>query len=302
MTGAEQGLLLLCCHLGDPGRKVLTVAQLRNLFLRVASVPKSADDRALTCEDVVALGYDRENAKRIVELLSCQEQLAWYLQKGRRENCVPITRASAAYPPVLRQRLGLDCPGCLWAKGELSLLEKPAVALVGSRELAPNNRIFAREVGIQAARQGYVLVSGNANGADKTAQQAALQAGGSVISVVADSLDIHKPTENTLYISEDSFDMPFSPQRAISRNRIIHALAQRTFVAQCTYGKGGTWDGATRNLRNHYSPLFCFADDSEGANALLSMGANGASLEELSDFSALSTETLSFFGDRDENA
>lgn len=295
MTGAEQGFLLLCCHLGDPGRKVLTVAQLRNLFLRMASAPKSRENRELTCEDVVALGYDRENAKRIVQLLSCQEQLMWYLQKGKRENCVPITRASDAYPLVLRKRLGLDCPGCLWAKGELSLLEKPAVALVGSRELAQRNRDFAREVGIQAAKQGYVLVSGNANGADKAAQEACLCSGGSVVSVVADSLDIHTPTENILYISEDSFDMPFSPQRAISRNRVIHALAQRTFVAQCTYGKGGTWDGATRNLRHQYSPLYCFSDGSESICALLSMGANGVSLEELSDFSALPTETPSFF-------
>ena len=182
MRPAEQGFLLLCSHLGDPQRPVLTQAQLRNLSRRVNGA-KRQPDRELEERDLLALGYDREMARRITQLLSDEDQLSWYLRKGKRAGCLPVTRISGAYPNRLSSKLGLDAPGCLWAKGDLSLLEKPAIALVGSRELRKENAAFAREAGRQAALQGYVLVSGNARGADRTAQDACLAAGGRVISI-----------------------------------------------------------------------------------------------------------------------
>ena len=100
--------------------------------------------------------------------------------------CHPISRVGEEYPQSIHNRLGLDAPGCLWSRGDLELLQKPAVALVGSRDLAPDNLAFAKEVGRQAARQGYVLVSGNARGADRAAQDSCLEAGGEVIAIVAD--------------------------------------------------------------------------------------------------------------------
>ena len=87
------------------------------------------------------------------------------------------------------------------------------VALVGSRELREENWKFAAEVGRQAALQGYVLVSGNARGADRTAQEACLAAGGKVICVVADDLWKQPLRENILYLSEDDFEEGFSAQR-----------------------------------------------------------------------------------------
>ena len=112
---------------------------------------------------------------------------------------MPITRVSDGYPLLLRKRLGLDSPGSLWIKGDASLLSQPAVSLVGSRDLNEPNREFAREVGRQAALQGYVLISGNARGADRTAQESCLNAGGRVISVVADELNKHPERENLIY-------------------------------------------------------------------------------------------------------
>lgn len=294
MTAAEQGFLLLTSHLGDPQRKILTVAQLRKLFSRVNAADRQTGERELTCQDVVALGYDRENAQRIVDLLNQHQQLDWYVKRAEKAHCIPITRASARYPSALRGKLGLDCPGCIWARGDVSLLELPAIALVGSRELKQENQTFAIEVGKQAARQGYVLVSGNAAGADKAAQEACLASGGKVICVVADQLDSHEIRDNQLFLSEDSFDMPFTPQRALSRNRIIHALGQMAFVAQCAYGKGGTWDGTTQNLRHNYSPVFCFADGSRGIDELICMGATSVPMVDLTNLSSLKSDIQSF--------
>lgn len=288
MNPRERGFLLLTSHLGDPDRSVLTVAQLRTLAMRVQDMVPEQTDRELTEADLMVLGYNREMAERIVHLLAQESLLDAYLAKGKRQGSVPITRVSDWYPHILRQRLGLDSPGCLWARGDVEILNTPAIALVGSRDLREPNREFAEAVGAQAARQGLTLVSGNARGADRAAQEACLRAGGKVISIVADSLN-RVPLRNVLYLSEDGFDEEFSAQRALSRNRCIHALGRMVFVAQSELKKGGTWSGTVRNLRFGWSPVVCFQDGSEAAEQLEQMGAYQIGLADLQDFTCLQT-------------
>ena len=294
MTGPEQGFLLLTSTLGDPERKPLTVAQLRTLAKRVADGEREAASRELETEDLVKLGYDMQTAQRIYGLLSSTNQLREYLRRAEACGCYPITRLNPAYPLAVRKRLGLDAPGVLWAKGDVTLLEKPAVAVVGSRELKENNRAFAKEAGRQIAGQDYVLVSGNAKGADQAAQNAALEAGGSVISVVADSLQSQPVRENVLYLSLDDFDQGFSAHRALQRNHVIHSMALLTLVCQCTLGKGGTWDGTLANLKNGWTPVCCFADGSEAAAQLQNRGVQNIGIDDLQDLSALAKYTANF--------
>lgn len=295
MTGRERGFLLLSSHLGDSDRKPLTGPQLRILAQRVRDMEIHNPERDLDVQDLTALGYGQKTAERIVALLGEEERLDHYLSRAARAGCVPVTRVSKDYPVLLRQRLGLDAPGVLWVRGAVSLLDTPAVALVGSRELHEENRAFAAEVGRQAAFQGLALVSGNARGADRTAQEAALAAGGFVLSVVADELARQPLRENLLYLSEDGFDDPFSAQRALSRNRCIHALGWRTFVAQTGAHMGGTWDGTVKNLRAGWSEVYCFDDGSEGTGLLCRMGAFPIGISALSDFAALPAKEPSLF-------
>lgn len=294
MTGAEYGFLLLTSQLGNPGRKPLTVAQFREMFLRSERLERKEETRNVTAADLVSMGYGLQMAEHIVELLGEEMLLQHYLQRAKKSGCVPITRATECYPVALRNRLGLDSPGVLWAKGDLDLLEEPAIALVGSRVLRSANREFAKEVGFQVAKQGLTLVSGNARGADKAAQDACLEAGGKVISVVADSLEEHCEKENVLYLSEDVFDGEFSAQRALSRNRVIHCLGIKTFVAQCGLEKGGTWDGTTKNLQKNWSSVFCFDDCSSAAIELHHLGAKLIDISQLTDITGLQPDTQSF--------
>lgn len=295
MTPRERGFLLLTSHLGDPERRILTTAQLRILETRMRSQDRPAEDRELIPGDLTALGFNREMAGRICQLLSQDDLLDHYLRRGKKQGCVPVTRLTPGYPELLRRRLGVDSPGCLWAKGDLSILNHPAVSLVGSRELEKPNRAFAETVGFWAAENGVTLVSGNARGADRTAQEACLHAGGRVVSILADALWEKPPRRNLLYLSEDGYDEPFSTRRALSRNRCIHSLGALTFVAQCGVGKGGTWDGTTRNLRLGWSPVACFRDGSEASRLLEQMGAFLISGEELRDFSGFPEDELTFF-------
>ena len=284
MTARERGFLLLSSHLGEKRRKPLTTAQLRVLADRVQHAVISAEDRELELRDLAALGYGPEMAGRIVALLAEEDVLDYYLRKGQILCCTPITRVSEGYPLHLRKRLGLDSPGVLWARGDVSLLNQPMVALVGSRELRKDNWHFAAEVGRQAALQGYVLVSGNARGADRTAQESCLAAGGRVISVVADELWKQPIRENVLYLSEDDFEEGFSAQRALSRNRVIHALGIVTFVAQASHGIGGTWDGTVKNLQNGWSDVYGFDDGSDAMTELAQMGLELIGMEDLAAF------------------
>ena len=295
MRPAEEGFLLLTSRLGNPERKVLTTAQLRTLAARVHASEISRENRDLTAADLTALGYSEAFAERVVSLMADGQQLDYYLSLGRRNGCVPLTRAGEQYPLAVRKRLGEDSPGCLWAKGDLTLLDGPMISLVGSRELNSRNREFAEEAGSQAAKQGIVLVSGNARGADKVAQEACLAAGGRVISVVADSLQSHREKERILYLSEDGFDEVFSAQRALSRNRVIHTLGAVTLVAQATLYSGGSWHGTVRNLQNCWSKVFCFDDESDASFQLQQLGAFPVNIGDIHDFSKLAHGQYSLF-------
>lgn len=284
MNSREKGFLLLSSHLGDGSRKVLTPAQLRTLAARVRTLEPPEEDRELREEDLISLGYRWDMAHRIVRLLEDEQLLEHYCAAGRKQNCFPLTRISAGYPGILRSRLGEDSPGCLWTRGDTALLKKPAVALVGSRDLLPENRKFAHTVGEMAAEKGLVLVSGNARGADRAAQEACLANGGRVISVLADALAAQPEREGVLYLSEDAYEEGFSSQRALSRNRCIHALGQITFVAQCALESGGTWAGTVKNLRRGWSTVACFRDGSPASRELERLGAYLIALESLQDF------------------
>lgn len=295
LTGAERGFLLLTSSLGNPERKPLTVAQFRELVRRSSCLHPDDLNRDVALRDLTAMGYNTSFARHILDLLSEEAQLDWYLARGEKLGCIPVTRASEQYPILVRRRLGNDAPGVLWGKGDLSLLNTPAISLVGSRDLHPENLAFARAVGRQAAMQRLTLVSGNARGADKAAQNACLAAGGRVISVVADALQQHEKADNILYLSENGFDESFSAQRALSRNCVIHTMGRMVFVAQASFEKGGTWDGTVRNLRSSWSSVLCFRDGSEAFPALLQMGAFGVTAEDLEDLSALQVNEPTLF-------
>ena len=270
MNAREAGFLLLSSTLGNPERKPQTTPQLRTLALRAAAMDRPTADRELTRADLTALGYGEEMAGRILRLLEDTQLLQYYLARGKQSGCVPLTRVSQGYPAVLRRRLGLDSPGVMWARGDLSILERPMIALVGSRDIAVPNGEFAAQVG----RDVYLLKKDNK----------------------LYELTKQESIKNVLFLSEEGFDQPFTSIRALSRNRVIHALGEKTLVAQCAFGIGGTWSGTVRNLKEGWSPVFCFRDGSDAFIQLEQLGAGLIDLQDLRELSQLKEENLNFFG------
>ena len=272
---------MLTSRLGDPHRRPLTVAQLRELERCVRRSERPTQDRDLQPDDLIRLGCSYETAHKVISLLEDRSLLHSYIERGRTNGCAPLSRITCGYPMKLHQCLGTEAPGSIWYKGDITLLDRPAIALVGSRDLQPDNALFAKRVGELAAKYHLTLISGNARGADTLAQESCLRAGGNVICVVADSLLRKSACKKILYVSEDGFDLPFSAQRALSRNRLIHSMAGVTFVAQCNNCTGGTWDGTNRNLKAGWSPVYCLPDGTAGVVKLYQMGAKLVKLTEI---------------------
>ena len=268
MRQTERGLLLLCCPLGDAMAGALSLAQARELSRRARAAGIGEEDplRDVTVKDVRRLGYSEYEAGHIVLLLGRERQLDGYLLAAEKAGVTVITRLDTRFPRRLRDQLGARCPAALFCRGDLA--------------------------GRLAAREGFTLCSGDAMGADRTAQEACLSNGGSVLIFPATELVYCPIRKNTLYAAEGGFELGFSAQRALGRNRFIHAMGEKTLVAQTGFGKGGTWSGSLDNLQHEYSPLFVFDDGSEGARALCARGATP--VQALTSLQALTPAQLSF--------
>ena len=272
----------------------LSLAQARELSRRARAAGIGEEDpfRDVTVKDVRRLGYSEYEAGHIVSLLGRERQLDGYLLAAEKADVAVITRLDARFPQRLREQLGARCPAALFCRGDLRLLQRPCISVVGSRHLAQPGAQFAAQAGCLAAKEGFTLCSGDAMGADRTAQEACLRGGGSVLIFPATELVYCPVRENVLYAAEGGFELGFSAQRALGRNRFIHAMGEKTLVAQTGFGKGGTWNGSLDNLQHEYSPLFVFDDGSEGALALCARGATP--VQALTSLQALTPAQLSF--------
>lgn len=275
MSAAARGWLLLCADLAD-GARPLTSAQLRELRLHLRRSERRTDDpdRPLRVEDLRLAGLDEEGAARVLALLERETALDAYLESARIFGIRPLTLADPEYPARLRRRLGLDAPPVLFCRGNLGLLSRPTVSLTGSRVLDEASEAFATAVGRLAAKEGKVLVSGNAVGADCAAQSACLQSGGAIVAVVPGELENCVPkTDRELYLCQTGWHLPFTVWRALERNRLIYALSGHALIARSGV-RGGTFSGASDALARGLCPVSVRDDGSAGSRALIALGAS----------------------------
>lgn len=139
-------------------------------------------------------------------------------------------------------------PPLLFALGDLSLLRRPAVAIVGSRDHSAYGAEACRMVAGTAAAAGLVVVSGMARGLDAVAHLAALDAGGGTIGILGNGLGVVYPAANrALYerVLADGLlltEFPPGDRPHIGsfprRNRLISGLARVTVVVEAAEGSG----------------------------------------------------------------
>jgi DNA processing protein len=150
------------------------------------------------------------------------------------------------FPAALREIP--DPPPLLFCLGDLSLLSRPAVAIVGSRDHSEYGASVCRAAAACAAQAGVAVVSGMARGLDALAHLAALDAGGATIGVLGNGLGVVYPAANrALYrrVAEEGLlvtEFPPGERPGVGafprRNRLISALARLTLVVEAAEASG----------------------------------------------------------------
>ena len=195
-----------------------------------------------------------------------------------------VTRIDPEYPPMLLEIA--DPPLALHYRGDLSLLAKPSVAMVGSRRASPYAVNAAHHLGRQVASTGLVVVSGLARGVDAASHSAALDAGGKTIAVLGTGIDVVYPrsharlfkrieTEGAI-VTEFPPGTPPKPEHFPIRNRVISGLAHGTVIIEATSRSGSliTARMAAEQGREVFAvPGSIFSAGSEGTHRLIQYGA-----------------------------
>ncbi len=187
----------------------------------------------------------------------------------------------AAYPAALAEIA--DAPPVLWALGDLTLLQRPMVALVGARNASSLGIRMARKLSAGLAGAGFTVVSGLARGIDAAAHAAALPA---TLAVQAGGVDVAYPPENKdlaahiaatgLRLSEQPIGLEPMARHFPARNRIISGLSRAVIVVEAALRSGSliTARNALDQGREVMAvPGHPFDARAGGCNALLRDGA-----------------------------
>lgn len=308
MRSYSQAELCLLLLYALPGEVTLRESLFRKLYraLEALGTAEYDDNTQLDAAELLRLGCKPEEAAEILRRLDQRQLLGQYLMKLGQQGIGVTTRISEEYPNRLRETLGQRAPLVLFYAGNAALFQSACIALVGSRKLRRPGKTFAYAAGRAIGQQGLCYCSGGAAGADTEGLLGAVSEGGSAILFLADSLFAHVTDrryqkllseQRLLLVSEQGPDFEFSTPRALSRNRLIHAMGQKVLVAQSDYGSGGTWNGTMENLKAQWSPVFMFSGepDDPGTRGLIERGASPVELSQLDELSVLGQAQTSLF-------
>ena len=221
-----------------------------------------------------------------------------------------IARRHESFPSLLAAIH--DPPRELFVRGngDLALLSRPSVAIVGARACSSYGRSVARSLGRELGAAGLVVTSGMARGVDGEAHRGALEADGLTVAVLGCGIDRDYPAahaelarricERGLVMSEYEPGVEPAPWRFPARNRIIAGLCRATLVVEARERSGAliTADFALEEGREVLAvPGEITSALSAGTNALLKLGATPATsaddVLELFDLQRASAEPAS---------
>ncbi len=204
------------------------------------------------------------------------------LRNGDRAGAQLIFRGTPHYPLMLNDLP--DAPPFLWCLGDVSLLNRPAIAMVGARNASSLGTRMARKLATDLSAEGFAIVSGLARGIDAIAHSAALETG--TIAVQAGGVDVIYPLENTeiaqkieksgLRISEQPMGLKPQARHFPIRNRIISGLSRAVVVVEAAARSGSLI--TARNALDQGRDVFAvpghpFDARAAGCNMLLRDGA-----------------------------
>ena len=263
----------------SPGEYKRLARHLREIQRQPADlIASDAAEVLRACQPVIDEG-------RLKKLLGRGFLLSQVIERWQARAIWVVSRADADYPRRFKARLREDAPAVIYGCGDMSLLDSGGLAVVGSRHVDDSLIDYTMAVGQLAARAGRALVSGGAKGIDQAGMRGALEAGGKVCGVLADSLEkttMNREHRNLLLDGQLVLISPYDPSagfnvgNAMQRNKLIYALADISLVVSSDLNKGGTWAGAVEQLdKLKFVPVFVRSTggSSAGLEALQKKGA-----------------------------
>ena len=182
----------------------------------------------------------RQRPLTIYPLTAAEREIAELRRLGGRF----VAICEPSYPAVLAEID--DAPPLLSLLGDESLLERPAVAVVGARNASANGRLLAETLARDLGQRGWVVVSGLARGIDSAAHAGSVETG--TIAVLAGGVDQPYPPESErlyrdilhrgLALSEMPLGRVPQARHFPWRNRIVSGLALGTVVVEAALQSG----------------------------------------------------------------
>ena len=285
-----QAILLLTAPLiaghGTASPDLLSQGEYKRLARHLREIQRQpADLLSPDAAEILRACQPMIDENRLQRLLGRGFLLSQVIERWQARAIWMVSRADADYPRRLKARLREDAPPVIYGCGDMSLLDSGGLAVVGSRHVDDALIDYAMAVSRLAAQAGRRLVSGGAKGIDQAAMRGALEAGGNVCGVLADSLEkttMNREHRNLLLDGQLVLISPYDPSagfnvgNAMQRNKLIYALADASLVVSSDLNKGGTWAGATEQLdKLKFVPVFVRStgESSAGLDGLRKKGA-----------------------------
>jgi len=193
-----------------------------------------------------------------------------------------VAAGETGYSPLLGHIE--TAPPLLCVKGVVNIADRPAVAIVGSRNASALGRKFTRQIAAEIAEAGFAIVSGLARGIDTAAHEASLQSG--TAAVLAGGIDVIYPPENEalhssiartgLLVTEMLPGTVPREKHFPRRNRIISGMARAVVVVEAAMRSGSliTARFAAEQGRDVFAvPGSPLDPRAEGCNRLIRDGA-----------------------------
>ena len=277
MTAKDNlALVVLCTTLGYDTKgkknsvKPLTTAAFNKLEARMDSLglapsiflqEKFSDISGL-------LAFSDKELNQVSKLLLRADKLGDELDRLAEKKIYITSRLQDNYPAKLKKAMGKNAPVIFFYCGDTRILDNETIAIIGSREVKDNENEYATKHARISAQNNRVIVSGGARGIDTIAKEAAIHAGGKVVTFVSDNMTgyIEKNADFILWgkmltLSAFHPDAAFQGYNALERNKYIYASSDYAVVVSSGDGEGGSFKGAVDCLKNKYCSLYVKDDE-----------------------------------------
>ncbi|EAE8347469.1 DNA-protecting protein DprA [Listeria monocytogenes] len=263
----------------------------RNTWLKLASCKSiSAKKRAVIWQKLTELDQYEMAAHTFVESFFPVDKRAQILMEIETaevfflEGVTPIWILEDSYPALLREVY--EAPPILFCKGNIELLQRQAIAIVGTRQMSEYGRKACVKLASELSEHDLTIISGMAIGIDTTAHKATLNKNGATIAVLGSGVNKIYPKKNEFLAKEIAKEglllSEYLPSQEAKRwhfperNRIISGLAIGTVIIEAAERSGSliTADMALEQNRQVFAvPGNIFIDTWRGTNYLIQEGA-----------------------------